>query len=142
MGTYESDALELPQVFSPAAAAEILRSLGLTEMTECALRTRAYRRQVPFHMNGRRIVFTVSDLREIAEGETRRPKPPPAVVVTEAPPLPPKTLRNPASRATEPRADAWRARHPRPSQADTALGAPAPHGRKHRQLGAGKHSAS
>jgi hypothetical protein len=55
-------------VFSPAVAAEILRSLGLTEMTECALRTRAYRKQVPFHLNGRRITFTIGDLRMIAEG--------------------------------------------------------------------------
>lgn len=30
--------LGLPKVFSPAQAAEVLRSLGLTEITECALR--------------------------------------------------------------------------------------------------------
>ena len=40
-------------------------------MTECALRTRAYRRQVPFHLNGRRIRFTAGDLREIVEGQAR-----------------------------------------------------------------------
>jgi hypothetical protein len=55
-------------------AAEVLRSLGLAEMTECALRTRAYRKQVPFHLNGRRIVFTLGDLREIVEGDERRPQ--------------------------------------------------------------------
>ena len=142
MAIHDPHALALPQVFSPAAAAEILRGHGLTEMTECALRTRAYRRQVPFHMNGRRIVFTVSDLREIAEGETRRPKPPAPVVVTEAPPLHPRTPGNPAARGARPDTDAWRARHPRPSQADTALGTPAPHGRKRRQPDAGKHNAS
>jgi hypothetical protein len=61
--------LDLPQLFAPAEAAEILRGLGLTEMTECALRTRAYRRQVPFHLNGRRIRFTADDLREIVESQ-------------------------------------------------------------------------
>lgn len=39
--------LDLPELFTPAQAAEMLRGLGLAEMTECALRTRAYRRQVP-----------------------------------------------------------------------------------------------
>ena len=67
--------LDLPQLFSAAEAAEILRRLGLAEMTECGLRTRAYRRQVPFHMNGRRIRFTASDLREIIESQARRPQP-------------------------------------------------------------------
>jgi hypothetical protein len=66
--------LNLPQLFAPAEAAEILRHLGLTEMTECALRTRAYRRQVPFHLNGRRIRFTADDLREIVEGQPRPPE--------------------------------------------------------------------
>ena len=42
-------------------------------LTECALRTRAYRGQVPFHQNGRRITFTVDDIREIAEGQPHRP---------------------------------------------------------------------
>ena len=68
-------ALGLAPVFSPAQAAEILRSLGLEELTECALRTRAYRRQVPFHQNGRRITFTVDDIREIAAGLPHRPEP-------------------------------------------------------------------
>jgi hypothetical protein len=43
-------------------------------MTECALRTRAYRKQVPFHLNGRRVVFSLADLREIAEGVACRPQ--------------------------------------------------------------------
>ncbi len=38
-------------------------------MTEARDRTRAYRKQVPFHLNGRRITFTLSDLKEIAEGK-------------------------------------------------------------------------
>ena len=74
MTTVDLAALDLPQLFTPAQAAEILRSLGLTEMSECALRTRAYRRQVPFHLNGRRIRFTASDLREIVEGQAQRPQ--------------------------------------------------------------------
>jgi hypothetical protein len=139
---HDPEALALPQVFSPAAAAEVLRDLGLTELTECALRTRAYRRQVPFHMNGRRIVFTVSDLREIAEGETRRPKSPALGEVTEAPHRQQKTPRNPASRGAESRADAWRARHPRPAQKDTTLGPPASHDRERCQSDTGKYSAS
>jgi hypothetical protein len=65
--------LGLAPVYSPARAAEILRSLGLEDLTECALRTRAYRRQVPFHQNGRRITFTVKDIREIAEGGAAAP---------------------------------------------------------------------
>src|SRR5262249_50251027 len=75
--TSRPGAASLPRVFSPVAAAEVLRGLGLAEMTECALRTRAYRQQVPFHLNSRRIVFTLADLREIAEGHPRRPRPPP-----------------------------------------------------------------
>ena len=75
MTVVDLSALGLPQVFSPAAAAGILRDLGLTEITECALRTRAYRQQVPFHLNGRRITFTLNDLREIVEGEACRPQP-------------------------------------------------------------------
>jgi hypothetical protein len=65
----------LPPVFEPTRAAEILRGLGLTGMTECALRNRAYRRQVPFHRNGNRITFTLDDLKEIAEGQASRPEP-------------------------------------------------------------------
>lgn len=68
--------LGVPRVYSPAEAAAILRHAGLREMTECALRTRAYRKQVPFHLNGRRITFTLSDLSEIAEGRAHRPPPP------------------------------------------------------------------
>jgi hypothetical protein len=51
----------------------MLRSHGLTTITECALRARAYRKQVPFHLNGRSIVFTLADLAEIVEGQARRP---------------------------------------------------------------------
>ena len=90
MTAIDPPALELPQLFTPAQAAEILRSLGLTEMTECALRTRAYRRQVPFHLNGRRIRFTAGDLREILEGQPHRPKP---ADTSQA--LPPRTHRHP-----------------------------------------------
>ena len=63
----------LAPVFTPAQAAELLRSVGLDEITECALRTRAYRKQIPFHLNGHRIIFTAADLREIAEGTPCRP---------------------------------------------------------------------
>ena len=66
---------DLPSVFEPPRAAEILRGLGLTSMTECALRARAYRRQVPFHRNGNRITFTLDDLKEIAQGQASRPEP-------------------------------------------------------------------
>jgi len=100
--------LDLPQLFAPAEAAEILRDLGLTEMTECALRTRAYRRQVPFHLNGRRIRFTASDLREIVEGQARRPEP--------ADPTPlPQARSHPSRRSLTRPADhpqTWRARPP------------------------------
>src|SRR6202050_1285124 len=73
----ERDRLTLPCLFTPLAAAQMLRGSGLTDMTECALRTRAYRKQVPFHRNGRRIVLTDADLRRIAEGQPRRPARPP-----------------------------------------------------------------
>ena len=101
--------LNLPQLFAPADAAAILRRLGLPEMTECALRTRAYRRQVPFHLNGRRIRFTVDDLREIVEGQAQRPEP------TDAPP--PRQSRGQAprrslARPTDHPPQAWRARRP------------------------------
>jgi hypothetical protein len=85
MTALDLTASDLPRVFTPAEAAEILRQLGLAEMTECALRTRAYRRQVPFHLNGRRIRFTANDLREIAEGGARQPKPSIAVKTGSAP---------------------------------------------------------
>lgn len=74
MSANEMAGLDLPRLFTPAQAAEILRGLGMSEMTECALRTRAYRRQVPYHLNGRRIQFTGSDLREIVEAQPRRPE--------------------------------------------------------------------
>ena len=106
-----SAALGLPQLFSPAQAAEILRGLGLTEMTECAIRTRAYRRQIPFHLNGRQIRFTIDDLREIAEGQPLRPSPPastrpaPATAPRHAP-----TPRRSSTRTTESPPIRWRAR--------------------------------
>ena len=75
-GSAHHETLDLPRVFSPADAVHVLRGLGLTGMTECALRTRAYRKQVPFHLNGRRITFTLGDLQEIAEGKACRPQPP------------------------------------------------------------------
>ena len=65
----------LMHVFEPQRAAEVLRDLGLTGMTEIALRHRAYRRQVPFHRNGNKITFTLDDLKEIAEGQASRPEP-------------------------------------------------------------------
>jgi hypothetical protein len=45
---------DLPWVLTPARAAELLRTAGLEDITECALRTRAYRKQIPFHRNGHR----------------------------------------------------------------------------------------
>ena len=106
--THFSAGLDLPQLFAPAEAAEILRQLGLPEMTECALRTRAYRRQVPFHLNGRRIRFTSGDLREIAEGQARRPKP------SDAPPPQPREQapRRSLTRSADRPPRTWRARRP------------------------------
>ena len=98
----------LPHVFSPGEAAGLLRSAGLPELTECALRTRAYRKRVPFHLNGRRIVFTLGDLREISGGEARRPQPP-AMPGTTPRPAP---WRGPPVRRTEATGDPWRARRP------------------------------
>jgi hypothetical protein len=104
-----SAGLDLPRLFAPAEAAEILRHLGLPEMTECALRTRAYRRQVPFHLNGRRVRFTSSDLREIVEGQARQPKPADAVPS-------PQTRKQAPRRSLTHSADhppqTWRARRP------------------------------
>jgi hypothetical protein len=105
--------LGLAPVFSPAQTAEILRSLGLEDMTECALRTRAYRRQVPFHQNGRRITFTVDDIRQIAEGRPRRPEPrtrddQPA----QASAQPARRRRRPPAEAGDIRQAPWRARRP------------------------------
>jgi hypothetical protein len=105
-------ALGLPQLFTPAQAAEILRNLGLTEITEAALRSRAYRRQIPFHLNGRKITFTASDLREIAEGQARRPEP--AAVSLPKPAAPPASRRSPQHAAGHPQV-AWRARPDRKS---------------------------
>jgi hypothetical protein len=111
-----SAGLDLPRLFTPAEAAEILRHLGLPEMTECALRTRAYRRQVPFHLNGRRVRFTSSDLREIVEGQARQSKPADAVPS-------PQTRKQAPQRSLTRSADhppqTWRARRsPGPSAAD------------------------
>src|SRR5215475_11751846 len=98
MTTADLEGLDLPQLFTPAQAAEILRTLGLPEMTECALRTRAYRRQIPFHLNGRRIRFTASDLREIAEGHAHRPQPAPDADPADGPVPAPRRRRKPAAR--------------------------------------------
>jgi hypothetical protein len=110
LGSHTSVAgLDLPQLFAPAEAAEILRHLGLGEMTECALRTRAYRRQVPFHLNGRRIRFTASDLREIVEGQARRPEP------ADAAPSQPSRRQAPRrslARSADRPPQTWRARRP------------------------------
>ena len=111
MTAIDPPALDLPQLFTPAQAAEILRSLGLAEMTECALRTRAYRRQVPFHLNGRRIRFTAGDLREILEGQARRPKP--ADTSQALPPRSRPASRRSSAHRTERPPQAWRARSPR-----------------------------
>lgn len=111
MTAIDPPALDLPRLFTPAQAAEILRGLGLTEMTECALRTRAYRRQVPFHLNGRRIRFTATDLREIVESQAQRPRP-----ADEAHALPLASRRAPrpsSSHHHERAPETWRARSPR-----------------------------
>lgn len=96
-------------MFSPAQAAEILRGLGLEDLTECALKTRAYRRQVPFHQNGRRITFTVDDLREIAEGQERRPEPRPRYEGSTPPP-PQMRRRGSQTEVRDVRGGPWRAR--------------------------------
>src|ERR1700677_903233 len=82
----------LTQVFTPAQAAEALRSIGLDAMTACALRTRAYRKQIPFHLNGHRIIFTIEALREIAQGQAIRPQPA-AHEAQAADTPPPRTVR-------------------------------------------------
>jgi hypothetical protein len=108
----------IPQVFSPAEAAAALREAGLREMTECALRTRAYRKQVPFHRNGRRIVFTLSDLRDIAAGEPQLPVPHRETAATAI--APPRAHQHrSSSRIARPPADPWRARRHRHLHADT-----------------------
>ena len=103
--------LRLPHVFSPAEAAQLLRQAGLAEITECALRTRAYRKQVPFHLNGRRIIFTLGDLHEIAEGDAHRPQPQ-ATVTAPAGVPPPPPRRRPRSRPAPTSGNPWRARRP------------------------------
>lgn len=107
MAIHDLEALALPQVFSPAAAAEVLRCLGLTEMTECALRTRAYRRQVPFHLNGRRIMFTATDLCEIVEGRAQRSRSDDEIQAV--PPARPATRRSSGGQRERP-PQTWRAR--------------------------------
>ena len=111
MTAFDPPVLNLPQLFTPAQAAEILRSLGLTEMTECALRTRAYRRQVPFHLNGRRIRFTATDLHEILEGQAQRPRSAGASQAFVSASRP--STRRFAARRSEPPPQTWRARSPR-----------------------------
>jgi hypothetical protein len=111
----------LPQVFTPAEAARLLRDAGLTELTECALRTRAYRKQIPFHLNGRRIVFTLSDLREITEGGAYRPQPQ-ARAATPPAASSPTPRRRPSSRRIPATADPWRARSPHDSHASPKKG--------------------
>lgn len=114
--TADLEALDLPQLFTPAQAAEILRYFGLTEITESALRTRAYRRQIPFHLNGRRIRFTATDLREIIEGQARRPLPstnPQATTPSQTPPRR-HAARRSSARAATATGEAWRAREPSP----------------------------
>ena len=103
----------LTQVFTPAQAAEALRSVGLDAMTACALRTRAYRKQIPFHLNGHRITFTIEDLREIAEGQAIRPQQTePDVQIADT--TPPRAGRRARARVpSQLPADAWRAKRPR-----------------------------
>lgn len=107
--------LDLPPIFLPADAALVLRGLGLAEMTECALKTRAYRKQVPFHLNGRRIIFTLEDLRQIAKGEERRPQPR-AEPDARGPALRPAAHGRPRRRGGEANPDSWRARRPNGGQ--------------------------
>jgi hypothetical protein len=103
----------LAQVFTPAQAAEVLRGIGLDAMTACALRTRAYRKQIPFHLNGHRIIFTIEDLREIAEGQAIRPQPAEREAQA-ADTTPPRAARRARPRApSQLPADAWRERRPR-----------------------------
>ena len=80
-------------------------------MTECALRTRAYRKQVPFHLNGPRITFTLGDLKEIAEGEACRPQPCKERAASRTAPRAGPHHRR-AHRNGEASADPWRARRP------------------------------
>jgi hypothetical protein len=104
-------ALGVPRIYSPAEAAAILRQAGLREMTECALRTRAYRKQVPFHLNGRRITFTLGDLSEIAEGRAHRP-PPQAETRHRAAQPPPSRHHRATPRRNGTTEHRWQARRP------------------------------
>lgn len=99
--------LEITRVFSPAQAVDVLRILGLEDLTECALLTRAYRRQVPFHRNGRKIIFTIDDLREIVEGQPQRPEPRARTSAPEPAPAVPRTRRRSVTTAP---GGPWRAR--------------------------------
>ncbi len=110
MAVPDVSSLGLAPVFSPAQAAEILRNLGLEDLTECALKTRAYRRQVPFHQNGRRITFTVDDIREIAEGQRRRPEPRARADGTAPAPLARMRRRRSSAEARDAKRGPWRAR--------------------------------
>lgn len=112
-------ALSLPQVFCPGEAAKVLRSLGMKDMTECALRTRAYRKQVPFHVNGRRILFTLGDLQEIAEGEAYRPRSRTPAVTPVTEPRPTMRRRPPPQHEAS-AGDRWRARSPHCPTGNTA----------------------
>lgn len=103
--------VNLARVFTPAQAAQVLRDAGLVDMTECALRTRAYRKQIPFHLNGRRIIFTADDLREIAEGTPCRPELHDSSERPEQARVP--TQRRKMTRVTQPESGGWRARRPR-----------------------------
>jgi hypothetical protein len=104
----------LPLIVTPARAAEILRGAGLEEITECALRTRAYRKQIPCHINGRRIIFTLDDLREIAQGQARRPEEHTEAAAPATAGLPKPRRHRPAARpASTADATPWRARQVR-----------------------------
>lgn len=110
MAVPDVDSLGLAPVFSPAQAAEILRNLGLGDLTECALRTRAYRRQVPFHQNGRRITFTIEDIREIAEGQPHRPESQAQADRSAPAPLPQTRRRRSPAEVGDAKRAPWRAR--------------------------------
>jgi hypothetical protein len=115
--------VELPRVLTPARAAEILRTAGLEEITECALRTPAYRKQIPFHRNGHRIFFTMEDLCEIARGTAYHPRTAGSASRSAAQPAPvehPVSAHQPAparrrraSLANDHERERWRARSPR-----------------------------
>jgi len=119
MGADAEQPTGLSRVFTPAQAAEILRRIGLIEMTECALRTRAYRKQIPFHLNGHRVIFTMDDLREIAEGRAFRPQEAEPEAHSTQPASKPELVPVRSSRRKPRRSQcpapsgAWRARRPR-----------------------------